>query len=216
MDKSLKYHKALEYEIFVKEEYGFAKEKIKEAKCVFDIWWHVWYFSEWCRKYNKTAKIYYYEPISELYEQAEERLKGDKNIFLYNVWISAKRGKWKLLYNEDKTMQSSRFSSFLNPNWEERMVNFITFSDAIKKCWCSVIDLVKMDIEWMEFEVLNSLTSDNRGKINNIIIEVHLLNDWFEEKRKNLYGTIKGKFPLVKIIPSWYTEKIFLVWAMKN
>jgi hypothetical protein len=36
-DKQSKYEKALEYEIFVKEEYGFAKEKIQNAKCIFDI-----------------------------------------------------------------------------------------------------------------------------------------------------------------------------------
>jgi hypothetical protein len=36
-NKQLKYEKALEYEIFVKEEYGFAKEVIQKANCVFDI-----------------------------------------------------------------------------------------------------------------------------------------------------------------------------------
>ena len=44
-DLQLKYEKALEYEIFIKEEYGFAKEKIQEAECIFDIWWHKWFFS---------------------------------------------------------------------------------------------------------------------------------------------------------------------------
>jgi hypothetical protein len=36
-NQKLKYEKALEYEIFMKEEYGFAKEKTKTAKCIFDI-----------------------------------------------------------------------------------------------------------------------------------------------------------------------------------
>ena len=36
-DKQLKYEKALEYEIFTKEEYGFSKEEIKKAECIFDI-----------------------------------------------------------------------------------------------------------------------------------------------------------------------------------
>jgi hypothetical protein len=36
-NKQLKYEKALEYEIFIKEEYGFAKEKIQNAECIFDI-----------------------------------------------------------------------------------------------------------------------------------------------------------------------------------
>jgi hypothetical protein len=36
-NKQIKYEKALEYEIFVKEEYGFAKEKIQKVGCIFDI-----------------------------------------------------------------------------------------------------------------------------------------------------------------------------------
>ena len=36
-NKQSKYEKALEYEIFVKEEYGFAKERIRNAECIFDI-----------------------------------------------------------------------------------------------------------------------------------------------------------------------------------
>ena len=36
-DKQLKYERALEYEIFVKGEYDFAKEKIQNAKCIFDV-----------------------------------------------------------------------------------------------------------------------------------------------------------------------------------
>jgi hypothetical protein len=36
-DKQLKYEKALEYEIFKKGEYDFSKNKIQDAKCVFDI-----------------------------------------------------------------------------------------------------------------------------------------------------------------------------------
>ena len=36
-DNELKYQKALEYEIFIKEEYGFSKEKIEEARTIFDV-----------------------------------------------------------------------------------------------------------------------------------------------------------------------------------
>jgi len=36
-NEQLKYEKALEYEIFVKEEYSFAKEKIQNAEFIFDI-----------------------------------------------------------------------------------------------------------------------------------------------------------------------------------
>ena len=37
LNNQLKYEKALKFEIFVKGEYAFAKEKIQGAGCIFDI-----------------------------------------------------------------------------------------------------------------------------------------------------------------------------------
>jgi hypothetical protein len=37
INKQLKYEKALEYEIFTKGEYNFAKTVIQNANCIFDI-----------------------------------------------------------------------------------------------------------------------------------------------------------------------------------
>lgn len=47
-----KYNKALEYEIFVKKEYSFADEAIKQAKIIFDIGGHIGLFSEYCLSIN--------------------------------------------------------------------------------------------------------------------------------------------------------------------
>jgi hypothetical protein len=54
----------------------------------------------------------------------------------------------------------------------------------------------------MEFDVLSSLSFDNRKKIDSLIIEVHLLNDEFEEKWSNLYSNLKEKFSHIELIPS--------------
>ena len=118
-NKQLKYERALEYEIFKKREYGFAKNEIENAECIFDIWWHIWYFSKRCRSLNSNAKIYYFEPIGEFYNKAKNLLWNDKNIILNNLWIASKSENWTILLNKEKTMQSSKYSSFLNPCWEE-------------------------------------------------------------------------------------------------
>ena len=132
-NKQSKYEKALEYEIFVKEEYGFAKEKIRNAECIFDIWWHKWYFSKRCRSINSTTKIHYFEPIGEFYMQTKTNFWNDKNIILNNYWIAAKSESWTILLNEEKTMQSSKYSSFLNPNWSKIVVNFISLKDYLEQ-----------------------------------------------------------------------------------
>ena len=114
-----KYENALEYEIFVKGEYGFAKERIQSAKSIFDIWWHIWLFSKRCRTLNSNARIYYFEPIIEFYDKAKSINLNDKNIILNNLWIGSKSGSWIILLNGEKTMQSSKYASFLNKNWKK-------------------------------------------------------------------------------------------------
>ncbi len=215
-DQQLKYEKALEYEIFIKEEYGFSKEEIQKAECIFDIWWHKWFFSKRCRIINPNTKIHYFEPVGEFYNQAKQSLWNDKNIFLNNYWISSKSGKWTILLNQEKTMQSSKYNSFLNQKWIEIDVNFITIKEYLHQKNINKIDVLKMDIEWMEFEVLSSRWNIEREKINNLIVEIHLLNEKIKSDRSQLLIGIKNIFWNVKIINSEYCDEIFLIFAKKN
>lgn len=214
--KQWKYEKALEYEIFKKEEYGFAKEKIRKANCIFDIGWHIWYFSQRCRLYNPKAKIHYFEPIGELYNQAKTNLWKDENIALNNLWVSTKSGKWTISFNQEKTMQSSKYSSFLNPKWTKIDVNFISIKDYLKLWNIQKIDVLKMDIEWMEFEVLSSWWNLERWKIDSLIVEIHILNNEMKSQREVILPKIKRIFWNIKIIKSNYRDEIFIIRAYKN
>ena len=215
-DKQLKYEKALEYEIFKKGEYDFAKNKIQDAECIFDIWWHIGLFSKRCRTQNSNAKIHYFEPIGELYKKAKYTLWNDKNIILNNYGIASESGEWTILLNEEKTMQSSKYSSFLNQKWKEIKSKFITLNNYLIKNNIDKIDVIKMDIEWMEFEVLPSRWDFEWGKINSFIAEIHLLNNNMKLERNQIFLKIKNIFWNIKIINSWYRKGIFLIWADKE
>ena len=214
-NKQLKYEKALEYDVFVKEEYGFAKEKIKNAKCIFDIWWHIWLFSQRCRFLNSNVKIHYFEPIGELYDKAVFVFWSDKNIILNNCWIGSESGTWTILFNEEKTMQSSKYSSFLNPKWIKTKIDFVTLSDYLYHNDIDKIDVLKMDIEWMEFEVLSSRWSFEWGKIDCFIAEIHLMNEKMKSEWIQIFSKIKNIFWNVEVINSPYSGNIFLIWCYK-
>ena len=214
-NKQLKYEKALEYDIFVKEEYGFAEEKIKEAECIFDIWWHIWLFSKWCRKLNLNAEIHYFEPVGEFYKKAKESIWNDDKIFFNNYWIASEKWEWVIFLNEEKTMQSSKYTSFLNQKWRGVAVNFVTLKDYLQQGNIDKIDVLKMDIEWMEFEVLDSFSDFEREKIESLIVEVHILNDEMKLNWNQIFLKLKNIFWNVKIINSWYREEIFLLRANK-
>jgi len=215
-DKQLKYEKALEYEIFTKGEYNFAKKEIQNAKCIFDIWWHIWLFSKRCRIFNQEAEIHYFEPIGEFYNKAKSTLWNDKNIILNNIWISSESKNWTILVNQEKTMQSSKYSSFLNTNWKIIECKFITLHDYLQKNNINKIDILKMDIEWMEFEVLSSRWDFERKRINSLIVEIHVLNDEMKSEWIQIFTKIKNIFTNIEIINSWYRKEIFLIRAYKN
>ena len=215
MDIRQKYEKALEYEIFTKEEYGFSKQRIQDANCIFDIWWHVWYFSKRCRSINQHAKIHYFEPIGEFYEWAKLNLWNDENIIFNNYWIGPRSEKWIILLNQEKTMQSSKYSSFLNPNWTKIGVNFISLKDYLEQENIDKIDVLKMDIEWMEFEVFDSRSDFEWWKIKNLITEIHLLDEGKKSQRNLIFPEIKKRFWNIKTINSPYRDEIFLVRAYK-
>lgn len=215
-NKQSKYEKALEYEIFEKGEYNFAKNKIQDAKCIFDIWWHKWLFSKRCRNLNPNTKIHYFEPVEELYNKAKFTFKNDKNIVLNNNWINSESKEWTILLNEEKTMQSSKYLSFLNPRWKEIQVKFITLEEYIIKNNIDKINVLKMDIEWMEFEVITSRWDFERKKIQNLIIEFHLLNEKMKSEWIQIFQKIKNIFSNVEIIKWWYREEVFLLRANKN
>lgn len=213
-NKQSKYEKALEYEIFIKEEYGFAKGKIENAECIFDVGWHIWLFTKRCRTLNSHAEIYYFEPIGEFYNQAKWNLIDDK-IHLNNYGISSSSWTETLLLNPEKTMQSSKYKSFLNPNWIRIAVNFITLKDYLEQVNIPKINILKMDIEWMEFDVLDSRWEFEWWKIENLIVEIHLLNDEIKSKRNQIFSKIKNIFWNVKTINSPYRDEIFLLRAYK-
>ena len=213
-NEQLKYEKALEYEIFTKGEYNFAKNKIENVKCIFDIWWHIWLFSKRCRQLNSNTEIHYFEPIGEFYNKAKSEFLNDKNIKLNNYWISSETWKWTILFNPEKTMQSSKYSSFLNPSWIKNVVYFISLKDYLEQKNINKIDVLKMDVEWMEFEILSSRWNTERWKISNLIVEIHLLNKEMELEWIELLPKIKKNFWNVEIINS-YRKEIFLLRAYK-
>lgn len=215
-DEQLKYEKALEYEIFEKGEYDFAKNKIQNAKCLFDIWWHIWLFSKWCRNFNPDTKIHYFEPVKSFYDKAKFILWNDKNITLNNLWISSESNMWTILVNEKMTMQSSKYSSFLNPKWKKIQVKYITLKEYLQKNNIEIIDVLKMDIEWMEFEVLDSRWDFEREKVDNLIVEIHILNKEMEEKWNQIFLKIKNIFSNVEVFEWWYRKEIFLLRANKK
>ena len=80
-------------------------------------------------------------------------------------------------------------------------VQFITLRDYLNQCTISSVDIMKMDIEGMEFEVLFSWIHE-WNIIQNLIIEIHLIDNEFKKEWKSLYSLLNENFKTVELIPS--------------
>lgn len=211
------YNQALKYEIFIKEEYACAKTLIKSAKIVFDIGGHIGLFSEWCLKLNPQVEIHYFEPFEKLVQEAKARLQASSSQIIFNsFWVAKISWSYNFLFNPTKTMQSSQFRSFLNPAWTSASVRCENLNDYLQnqKIWS--IDLMKLDIEGMEFEVLFDLQEESWEKIQALVCEVHLFSPQHEAQFPKLLSLLKAHFPSVERIPSPYSEKLWLCFCQKN
>lgn len=112
-------------------------------------------------------------------------------------------------------MQSSQSSSFLNPRWEIQKISCKNLNTYLDTHAITQIDLLKIDIEWMEYEVLSNLSPYNRKKIKNLIAEIHLLSDLDLQKWKMIKNQISFYFSHIQIQKSLYTDKILLVFAQQ-
>lgn len=205
-----KYDKALEYEIFIKKEYGFADETIKKAKIIFDVGGHIWLFSQYCLLLNPWCEIHYFEPIPKLYQQAQERLKN-QNVILNNVGIASKTRAETIYFNSEKTMQTSVYNqTFLNPKWTGILVDMQNIEEYSVQQNIERIDLLKLDVEWMEYEILEALSDEFLQKIQALLLEFHLFTPEMEKKLDIIKKKL-SKFFTIQYIPNSHNP---LVWYL--
>lgn len=211
------YNQALQYEIFVKEEYACVKPLIQSAKTIFDIGGHIGLFSERCLQLNPQVQIHYFEPFESLVHDAKIRLQSFASQIIFNsLWIAKTAWNSEFFFNPTKTMQSSQFASFLNPNWTPMQVRCENLNTYLKNQEIWTIDLMKLDIEGMEFEVLFDLQEESWEKIQALVCEVHLFSPQQETQFPNFLSLLKAHFSSVQRSPSPYSEKIWLCFCHKK
>lgn len=230
-----KYNKALFYEIFVKKEYGILDSIILNSRIIYDIWWHIGLFSLyvlsikfwfWVKlvgdeivinNYQNIPwdfRIYFFEPVLEYLENAELLLKDfKKHIEFNNYWFSYDLWARKM-YFTNISSQTSLYESFLN-KWSKIIKNceFRLLNESIFECGVKKIDLVKIDIEWEEFDVLLGLDEIYFKTINNLFFEYHILDIFFQDKFDKLLDKLKKNYKSVVISESQYSSKIWYIFC---
>lgn len=225
-----KYQKSLFYEIFIKNEYSLLDEIISKSNIIFDVWSNIGLFSLYILslKYNflvkleedfliiednilnlKDFKVHLFEPSIKTFNLSKEILNNfEENLIFNNIWLSNKSGTFEIIIPEIDC-QTSLYESFLTKKSSQKfLAQFIKFQDYIHKNNISQIDLLKLDVEWSEFDILLDLEEKYFRKIKVLFLEYHLLNNNFEEKFPKLLEKLRNYFTNVEVKKWEYSDRI--------
>ena len=207
-----KYEKALYYEIFVSKEYQILDDFIKKSGTIFDIGWHIGFFTNYCHSINNKANIHYFEPVPKLFEKWKKIIGENKNIILNNKWVWTTTSKQKIFVNSTKTMQSSIYTNnFLNKEQKSHLCDFISLEKYLQENNINYIDLCKIDIEWAEIKVLEEISTETLQKINVLFFEYHILFENDSQILQKILHKLDQNFKKTESFRSKYTENIWYV-----
>lgn len=183
-DNHYKYWKMNDWDIFV------------------DIWAHVWIYAIKLLNYNKwkNIKVYCFEPNPETYTYLCKNIELNnfqETIFPINKWVYS--SNWTIWFTNYKSKDAAVSKIIVDENIKDKIVvDIVKFDDYINKnnIESSKIWLIKIDVEWFEYDVINwmdnYLSNSNNVKIICEILDVDKIN-----KVKNY---IDSKWLLIKHI----------------
>ena len=136
---------------------------------------------------NPGMTFWLYEPIPEYYRACLIRFKERENVSVYQKAVSAD--------GRDIRMQIDRLRSRQELNTNDKVLTFASIN--IQEIFDSVneIELLKMNIEGMEYECLNQLILSNTLiKANYLLIQFHNFESEADKKRNLIIKAIENDF----------------------
>lgn len=174
----------------------------KEENAVFvDCWANVWSIVDIARFMD--MEVYAFEPNPQAIRLLNKKYIDDNKVHIYPNAVSNKNWKKEFYINEIELfdqwatiVEECAWIEWWKNNKVE--VNIVRLSEVIKNDILprhSKIHLLKLDIEWAEFDVINDIIDEwIYNNIKYIVVETHerFFRDW-KQKIKDIQQKIKGK-----------------------
>jgi FkbM family methyltransferase len=211
--------KFLYKEIFEDQYYLKHGISLSKNSCVIDIGANVGFFTVFLNILDESIKVYSFEPIPEVYNYLEANrslynIKGksfqlalldeEKDIeFVYYPSMSILSGVTEEMKNVKEVVRSYIETSENVELGQQQMEELLEAKLESKKVKCKArrlseiiaeedikkIDLLKIDVENSEHLVLGGLDESDWDKIDNVVVEIHDVDD----RLKNIQHLLEGK-----------------------
>ncbi|NMC64237.1 MAG: FkbM family methyltransferase [SAR324 cluster bacterium] len=158
--------------------YEFSRLMPLEVSVIIDIGAAFGDFSVWIAKKFPEAKVYSFEPFPESFALLEQNLKQNsvENVEALPLFASAEKREFcinSVFQGDPGNFSVLALGSIANASTDSAIrVEAISFKDFLRNLpgYC---DILKMDCEGAEFEILQSLDSNDLRKIRYIALEYH-------------------------------------------
>jgi FkbM family methyltransferase len=141
---------------------------IDNLNVVIDIGANVGLFTKYML-YKNAKKVFCYEPNKSAFDCLSKNYQNNSSVFLNNLAVSTNNDKLRLYLDVNNTLVSSakrNTSDFYD-------VDSITLKQILTQHNLEKVDLIKIDIEGMEYELIAHMEDDVFDKVNSFIIEYH-------------------------------------------
>jgi len=167
--------------------------EMKWLKKVLDIWWFIWESAIFLSTYND--EIYTYELSPTNFKYLSKNCEQIKNIHYYN-WCVSNSNEDFIKFSE--TWNVSPINKREQEMWYEVKIKNYNIIGILKD---NNFDWLKIDIEWWEYDILNSIVDAKLFKFKKWFIEFHDL-----DKKENMEYFNSFYKTLEEL---WYTMKLY-------
>ena len=196
--------------VWLIQEYFQKKNGIKNDGTILDIGAHIGLFCLYASQYNKSGKIFCFEPIKENHKLLLENieLNSIKNIIPFNLAVSSESEKIKMYLSNDQ----AGHSIFLK-NSKPVKVDSISLKKIFDDNKIDKSSFVKLDCEGAEYDIIKSAPIEYLMKIDKIVMECHFVNSKSQYVKKTVEKLDDSKFE-VKLV---YTNNdLGLIFASRK
>lgn len=182
---------------YIQEKFRYMFFSEEENPILIDCWANVWLITDIWRFLN--WEVYAFEPNPQAVRLLNQKYINDDKVHLYPQAVSNRN--WEVtFYVPDNSLYyvaGSLYSDKSANNWSNYSVNVVKLTDVIKKDILpkhKKIHLLKLDIEWAEFDVINDIIDEWIYKhIRYIVVETHerMFKNW-KMMLKDLKNKIKN------------------------
>lgn len=171
-----------------------------------DIGTHVWKWSIFVAKQDADNQVYCIEWNPETFKYLNANISSNKlnNIKTYN--IAATEVNWPIIFEcntEYQWISKISNSKHISPGKKElievqwyRMDNFLEQENIL----LSKVNLVKIDVEWFEFEVLRWFGEDIKKLNKNVRIICEI--NWYQENKNDIIAYMEQMWFNAQLLPS--------------